>query len=82
MERMLFHLILDAYWEPLEVELPFVAHGVGDPWRRSIDTFLDSPDDIVDWERAPAVSGPAYRAEPRSVVVLFAGRPSRAPTVR
>jgi hypothetical protein len=36
------------------------------------DTFLESPLDIVDWERAPSVSGPSYRAAPRSVVVLFA----------
>jgi len=67
--RMLVHVILNAYWEPLEFELSPVAGG---PWRRWIDTFLDSPHDIEDWERAPVVSGDRYRAEPRSVVVLFA----------
>jgi glycogen operon protein len=66
------HLILNAYWEPLEFELPPVANGDRDPWRRWIDTFRDSPEDIVDWECAPRVNGHAYRAEPRSVVVLFA----------
>jgi len=71
-ERMLFHFILNAYWEPLEFEIPPVANGGPDPWRRWIDTFLDSPHDIVDWERAPSVPGQGYRAEPRSVVVLFA----------
>jgi isoamylase len=40
---------------------------------RWIDTFLDSPHDIVDWERAPPVTSHGYRAGPRSVVVLFAG---------
>jgi glycogen operon protein len=71
-EGVFFHVILNAYWQPLEFELPSVANGAGDPWRRWIDTFLDSPHDIVDWERAPSVPGQTYRTEPRSVVVLFA----------
>jgi len=66
------HTILNAYWEPLEFELPPVADGGRHPWRRWVDTFLDSPHDIVEWEQAPAVPGRTYRAEPRSVVVLFA----------
>jgi isoamylase len=72
-ERVLVHVILNAYWEPLEFELPGDANGARDPWRRWIDTFRDSPHDIVEWERAPSVPGLSYRAEPRSVVVLFAG---------
>jgi glycogen operon protein len=72
-QRVFMHLILNAYWEPLEFELPPVANGDRDPWHRWIDTFLDSPHDIVDWERALSVPGHSYRAEPRSVVVLFAG---------
>jgi glycogen operon protein len=71
-DRALFHVILNAYWEPLEFELPQATAGGGPPWRRWIDTFLDSPHDIADWDRAPLVSGDRYRAEPRSVVVLFA----------
>ena len=71
-EGVCFHAILNAYWEPLEFELPSVADGIPRPWRRWIDTFLESPHDIVDWERAPLVSGDRYRVEPRSVVVLFA----------
>jgi isoamylase len=71
-ERVLVHVILNAYWEPLEFELPGDANGARNPWRRWIDTFRDSPHDIVEWERAPSVPGLSYRAEPRSVVVLFA----------
>ena len=79
-EGMCVHVILNAYWEPLEFELPSVANGAHDPWRRWIDTFRDSPDDIVSWERAPSVPGHRYRTEPRSVVVLFAGLdPERSP---
>jgi isoamylase len=71
-ERMLFHTILNAYWEPLEFELPPVVDGGQDSWRRWIDTFLDSPHDIVDWDRVPSVCGYTYRTGPRSVVVLLA----------
>jgi isoamylase len=79
-ERMLFHVMLNAYWEPLEFELPSVVDGSHEPWRRWIDTFLDSPDDIVEWETAPSVLSLTYRSEPRSVVVLFArlGLPASA----
>jgi isoamylase len=72
MDRTSYHVVLNAYWEPLEFELPAVADRGPHPWRRWIDTFLDSPHDIVEWERAPLVTGHTYRAEPRSVVVLFA----------
>ncbi len=70
--RMTFHAILNAYWEPLDFELPAIGGSVDDQWHRWIDTFLESPEDIVEWDEAPAVAGPTYRAQPRSVVVLFA----------
>ena len=63
------HLILNAYWEALDFELP--PAGAGNAWRRWIDTALQSPEDIVEWQSAPPVVGPAYTAGPRSVVVLF-----------
>jgi len=68
-QSLAFYLILNAYWEPLEFELP-ADHG--NPWCRWIDTALDSPDDIVEWARAPLVTSATYRAAPRSVVVLYA----------
>jgi len=71
MDRTHYHVILNAHWEPLEFELPPVADGR--PWRRWIDTFLDPPNDIVEWEHAPSVPGRTYRAGSRSVVVLFTG---------
>lgn len=71
-ERRLFYMILNTYWEPLEFELPPVDNGSAHPWRRWIDTTLDSPHDIVTWESAPSVPGNTYRAESRSVVVLYA----------
>jgi isoamylase len=70
-EAFLFHLILNAFWEPLDFELPDSRQG--NPWRRWIDTALDSPNDIVEWQSSPEIAGTIYRAELRSVVVLFAG---------
>jgi len=72
-ENLVFHLILNAYWEALDFELPQVGKVGGNPWRRWIDTALDSPQDIVEWQSSPSIEGSSYRAEPRSVVVLFAG---------
>jgi len=69
-EKLAVHLILNGYWEALEFELPAVT-GEG-PWRRWIDTSLPSPEDIVEWQSAPAISGVRYRAGPRSVVMLHA----------
>jgi len=71
-QRLLVYLILNAYWESLDFELPPVEGVAGEPWRRWIDTTLDSPADIVEWENAVPVSAPVYTTGPRSVVVLIA----------
>ena len=73
-ETMLAHLIFNAYWEPLDFELPPVGGGGENPWRRWIDTALPSPYDIVPWKEALPVLRSSYRAESRSVVVLWATR--------
>ena len=41
------------------------------PWRRWIDTGLDFPQDIAEWDKTESVPSDTYRAEPRSVVLLF-----------
>jgi isoamylase len=71
-ERHLCHVIMNAYWEPLDFELPRIGDGSKNSWLRWIDTSLDSPHDIFEWHTTPPVPGRAYRAGPRSVVVLFA----------
>ena len=70
-QNLHLYLILNAYWESLEFELPSMSDD-NDFWRRWIDTSLDSPDDIAEWRTAPAVKSRAYLAGPRSVVGLFA----------
>jgi len=67
-ERIFFHLILNSYWEPLTFELPPL--GEGSNWRRWIDTSLESPNDITEWNHAPLHHDRVYHAGPRSVVVL------------
>ena len=69
--RLLLHLILNAYWEPLDFELPPIRGQEENPWRRWIDTALESPNDIVEWQRAPHVPGYLYKAKPHSVVALY-----------
>jgi len=71
-ERLLCHLIMHAYWEPLDFELSWAGDGLEYSWLRWFDTSLDSPHDILEWQTAALVPGRAYRAGPRSVVVLFA----------
>jgi isoamylase len=68
-QGFVFYLILNAYWQPLEFELPAAPFG---KWRRWIDTSLESPNDIVNWTEAPEVTGNQYRASDRSVVMLYA----------
>jgi glycogen operon protein len=70
-EGLRFHMLFNAYWEPLDFELPLLSEY--DTWRRWIDTALDPPREIVEWTAAPPVPGPKYHVEPRSVVVLIAG---------
>ena len=69
--KMFFHAMLNAYWEPLDFELP-PRGGNDDTWHRWIDTNIESPQDIVEWEFATSATGDTYRVSPRSVVVLFA----------
>ena len=67
-QSRLFYLILNAYWEPLDFELPATN---GNLWHRWIDTSLDSPHDIAEWHCAPTIPSRDYRAGPRSVVALY-----------
>jgi len=71
-EKLMFYIAFNSYWEDLEFELPLLEQGSSSPWRRWIDTSLDSPDDIVEWSTARPVKGSAYLLASRSVVVLFA----------
>ena len=68
-EGLRVYLILNSYWEPLEFELPPTSDA--GPWRRWIDTALESPQDIVPWETALPLASQTYRAVARSAVMLL-----------
>jgi isoamylase len=64
------YLVLNAYWEPLRFELPPIPEDGLGPWRRWLDTFLESPDDICPISSAAPVAGSTYLVNPRSIVAL------------
>ena len=70
-ENAAFFVIMNAFWEPLDFEVPQTRNGQPIQWLRWIDTFLESPHDISPWEQAEPVSGLTYAAGPRSVVTLL-----------
>ncbi|MBM4111866.1 MAG: glycogen debranching protein GlgX [Phycisphaerae bacterium] len=77
------HLMLNAHWDDHDFELPRTA-APPTPWRRWIDTALDSPRDVVRWTDAEPVPGSTYRVQSRSVVALLQplgddAAPPRAP---
>lgn len=74
-ERLMFHLMFNAYWEPLEFQLPPVQAGPAFAWRRTMDTSLESPDDIAYRKDAKIISGDSYVVQPRSIVSLVARFP-------
>ena len=70
-EGLLLHFILNGYWEALDFELPVLGNGT-EQWRLWIDTALDPPHEICEWNKALPVPGGTYRAGARSVVALIA----------
>jgi glycogen operon protein len=70
-EGLLAYFIFNSYWETLDFELPPLPLSDKHVWHRWIDTSLDSPHDIVEWQTSPAIRDRSYRAGPRSVIVLW-----------
>jgi glycogen operon protein len=66
----IFHILLNAYREALEFELPLSHTDPRTSWRRIIDTYLESPNDICNMAQAPAVDRHSYFVQPQSVVLL------------
>jgi isoamylase len=71
-ERLFAHVMFNAFWEPLDFELPVLRNGAID-WFRWIDTALEAPHEICEWNRETPVPESTYRVGARSVVVLIAG---------
>ena len=64
------YVILNAYWEPLEFELPQLSEGRR--WARLVDTGLAPPQDFTNPAEALPDDTPTYLAQSRSAVVLTA----------
>ncbi len=65
------HAILNGWERALDFELPPVATGSA-PWRRLVDTSLDSPDDVTGLPGGPPIRELTYLAGAHSVVLLSA----------
>ena len=66
------HIMINAFWEPLTFELPPLPQHMHPRWFRLIDTWLPTPEDIVEPGKAPEVKAFEYQVQPRSVVILLA----------
>ena len=63
------HVIFNAYWEPLEFELPPLE--LDNYWHRIIDTALPAPEDFSELEAAPKIDRDSYLVTARSSVILM-----------
>ena len=63
------HIMLNAYWEPLDFELPVL--GRGERWYRVIDTQLPLAETFCQLDATTEVKGDYYRVGERSSVVLM-----------
>jgi glycogen operon protein len=70
--RLMFHLMINTFWEELKFEVPPITGSSDTGWVRWIDTALESPDDICTWDEAITVRETLWPVQPRSIVVLVA----------
>jgi glycogen operon protein len=68
--RRQWHVIINAFWEPLSFQLPAAPDVTNGSWRRCLDTSLGAPQDVVSWTDAAPIADAHYMAAPRSVVML------------
>ena len=73
-----FYVLLNAYWEPLEFDLPELPEGRR--WARLVDTARPSPKDFSEPAEALPDDRHAYLAQARSAVVLIEQRVSHEKT--
>ena len=64
------HVMLNAYWEPLEFELPWLENG--ESWYRVLDTSLPLNETFCELEVAVEITTQNYTANGRTCVVLMA----------
>ena len=67
---LVLHIIINAYWQALEFELPVLDEGQ-QSWRRCVDTYL-APPRIYAAGPTRRLQGSTCWVQPRSVVMLLA----------
>ncbi len=76
-DHRLFHIILNAYWEPLEFQLPTAPENLGGEWRLFVDTYRNVPESYSFKSDLLTIQAPTYLVHDRSVVVLAASANGR-----
>jgi isoamylase len=66
--KMETHLCINGYTGDLLFEIPGAEESK--PWKRWIDTSLESPENIFHWDEAPIIQSPEYNVMAHSIVVL------------
>lgn len=61
-----FYVMINCYWEPLEFKLSFTTDG----WRKIVDTSLEPPDDIINFENGVPIADAVCFVQDRSIMVL------------
>jgi glycogen operon protein len=69
--RKHYYLVMNAYWEPLQFELPPVPQGTSG-WRLVLDTYKPPPEDCCEPSEAPLIEGTTCPVQSRSVMLLIA----------
>ncbi len=64
------HIMLNAYWQDLEFELP--ALKAPREWARIVDTAQEPPNDICTAKNTTMIKGNSYMVAARSAVILMA----------
>jgi glycogen operon protein len=68
-DKIPLHVMMNMSEQGTCFEVPVLDIG---PWRRAVDTALDSPDDILPTGSQPSLEEGRFMVQPRSVVVLEA----------
>jgi isoamylase len=75
--KFVIHVMMNAYREPLEFELPPAPQQFGQRWYLWIDTFRESPGDICALDKAPLIRESSYLVQPHSIVTVRAAMPMK-----
>ena len=70
-DRYVVHLIMNAFSEDLEFELPSFEEAIDENWRLIINTAMEAPDDINRYIDSKQVMGNHYLVKARSIVLLM-----------